>query len=303
MKKLLFVFTLAIMFSCASDDSNSNPETETNIPFLAFDFKNFNASGMVTDSTRYFLNNEGKISNYSNNSANGLFTYTDNLLSTVERFTGGQISLREQYNYDSQNLIEVLSENYSSATTEYNRIQYQYSSTDTIYVTDRNSNDGVNYNINISDSKIVLDSNDNRTYFENYDYINDETTAVISEYDSNNNLIKETFYNDYGSGLVESYNNTLSFSNDKNSLYEVYKRTYTRRNLMITYHLQGNAVNQINGKSISVNNVNTFNTTFGSIFSFEIDNIVGNDNYSTSNSFKTYADSNLIRHFEYSFVQ
>ncbi len=311
MRNLLYIFTIATIISCTSEDDTSQLTPEDNFNFSAFKFQGYDSLDFDTLSITYNLNDAVKIADYSRDSIEGFFTYNPNdLLATVERVVAGEINDKVNYKYDDHNLTEILLEDRSSSEIVYSKIEYTHSDSDTIYVSRKNSNDGTIYDINITDCKIVLDENDNRTYFERYLYSDDRTRAIVSEYDNNNNLVTETFYDVLGSQLIERFNNRVSFLTSKSSLYEIFQRTYTRKNLMLTNHLNIRAINQntsginrINARNISPNNISTFQTDFNTSVNIEIINQADSLGYSTNTIIKTYFDNTLFTVFEYTFIK
>ena len=302
MKQLSLITLLCLIFSCSEDASiPSGVEDEPSL--FGYTFKTFNLNQEVLDSTYYELDNNRIISFsglnlVSQQTSSATFTYESDKISQISRFTDGALQSRRTFQYSGDDLTELLIE----INNCYHKISFDYTAADTIKVEHRGSNDGIDFDIQFADSKIVLDANDNRIYFEDFDYANQESSAVQMDFDVNNNPISETFLTDFGNGLNPTFTNTLTFESSRNTLYEINENTYGKRTLMLLYHLQTNAVNQINARTIAPNNIGSFSSTFGSQFSTVIINQIGLGDYAELNNFKTFINATLINEFELEFL-
>uniref|UniRef100_UPI00404955F0 hypothetical protein n=2 Tax=Flavobacterium sp. TaxID=239 RepID=UPI00404955F0 len=303
MKKVTLLLLSFIVLSCSNDDNSNPPSAEEDVVINGYSHKIFNAAtGNLNFVTNYTLEN-GKLSafeklNSSNDVINtGNYSYTNNKISEINRYSLGVLNFKENYNYVNDDLVEILRETYASNGTDYQKISYNHTA-DTIFVTHTKSLDGINYDTLLMESKIVLDANDNRIYYESLDYFDMGTDINLMSYDANNNPISEVFQTKIGTTIVTNFTNTISYSNDLNSLYQILSDTYSKKTLMMTYQFQSLAINEINPKFLAVNNINTFNSTFSSDVSFQVSTVVNTNNYTQSATFKSFLNTGLFTHFE-----
>lgn len=311
----LFKYIALLVFinltSCSNESIDNNSES---IILTNYIYKNYNVTNTpntVIDSTNYQIFDNKIISSSGLNIENldertSTYSYSDSKIEEIQSFIEGSLNRSQSYSYDTNgNLIEYLtvSFNIDSQPSNYERHTFNHTS-DTIFSSWKRSDDGINYNINVSDSKIVLNENDNRTYFEAYNYFNNETSIEVNNYDTNFNITNDSKYL-----RMENGNNTLSFENNYtyNTTLNLYnlinEATFTRKNLMLLFHLQSNAINNINAKSISRNNLATFESTWGnSIANFEITNTTDENNSSLFSDYKTIIAGNTFARFTQEYI-
>ncbi len=296
------IILILTIISCSNDQDDLRTLGGDNFKFKEYFYKSFDpSSGEKMDSIKYMLTDEGKLESYSgtNNgtSISGIVNYANNNITSLESYSGGKLQSKWTYLYENQNLAEVLVEYTQGSTFMFSKTQYTYTE-DTILVTQKSSTDGVIFDIEESNSKIILDDRGNRTYYE----VGDSASQI--EFDSNNNPISETHLFDSGMGLVPRKVDRITHLDSKNTLYEIYERTYGKQILMLTYHLLDSYIGRVNPKNISPNNVDTYEIDFSHIYSFEINNEIASNNYAVLNSYKTYdvPRSKIISHIEFSFI-
>jgi hypothetical protein len=90
--------------------------------------------------------------------------------------------------------------------------------------------------------------------------------------------------------------NSASYTTNLNPLLLIFEKTYGRKTLMLLYHLQTNAINNINLRTISTNTIETYVTTFDLQTQFEINNTSLSNNFVNGSDYKTlYAGSTFSR--------
>lgn len=305
MKKAALLSFLCIMLSCETEQSTA---PEANNPAIAgYAYKVFNGNDNVTDSTFYGINNNRIVSasdlnlvTQETNSAT--YSYQSDKIDEVINSRNGQMTSKRTFTYAGDDLSEMVLETQSQNGASYEKWTFDHNAADTIFLTYSRSSDGINFDNTVSNSKIVLDGNDNRVYFENFDHINQEITAVTMAFDSNDNPVSENYLTYLNGSFVSTQ--TLSSTHDgtMNSLYEILENTYSKKTLMLTYHLRTNAINQINARAISPNNIDSFSTTLNGQISFQITNQIGQGGFSEMNQFKSFSGTTLLRHFETNFL-
>ncbi|MDG5490117.1 hypothetical protein [Psychroserpens sp. SPM9] len=299
------IFTLSCL-SCSSDD----PEVAANEPRLTnYIYKTYNVSNTpntVLDSTNYSIEDNKIVSASGLNletsfQRNSTYTYLDDKIDKIQSFSNGLLTRVQSFTYDANDdLIAYLSESIDTDNQSSSFEKHEFThTTDTIFSSTTRSSDGINFDTNVSEAKIVLDANNNRTYYEMYSHFNEETTFEINTYDANSNLINEAKYLILDNGNeVLSFENNVATNNSENLFYSINETTFTRKNLMLLYHLQSNAVNTINGKSITPNAIITFASTWGNSFAtFEILNTTNDTGLTIYSDFKTTIAGNLISRF------
>ena len=216
MKKLSLIITILIgliITACSTDEISSPSVSSLNISksinkqYTFYD-SNFNlgVNAILTDSIEIILNNN-KIVNYTGLSnindipktIIGNIIYANDRISQLERFENNQLISSSEFIYDnSGELIERQSKEWDSSIQEffYEKSEFTHT-TDTIFSNYYNSSNNVDFTL-ISSNKTVLDTNNNRIYYEsNY--------GIITEtYDSDNNILSSDIF---GSTL---YNYTYS---------------------------------------------------------------------------------------------
>jgi hypothetical protein len=312
MKKIVsIIYVLLLLFSCSNDDNISNlPQNE---PVLTnYIYKRYNTSNepnTVIDSTNYVINNNKIISHSGLNTLTqsqylSNYNYTNGKITNIESYNETTLTRIQSFTYNTNgNLVEYLSESIDTEnqSSYFNKHLFTHN-TDTIFSTWSISNDGVNFSPKI-DSKIVLDENNNRTYYEAYDYINDDTQFIESLYDFNSNIIKESYYTIINNSNMLSFENTYLTTTNENYLNTINEATYGRKTYMLTYHLLPNAVNNINAKSITKNMLTEFNSTWGNSFAtFDISNNIDDANLSLLSDFKTIIAGAVFNRFSQEYI-
>ncbi|MDH7445124.1 hypothetical protein [Aquimarina sp. 2201CG14-23] len=303
---LILILILAIT-SCSEDNSTNNITTKDVNSFVFTKFNVSTSPNTKIDSTYYQITSD-KIDYYegfnfiTNQTTSGNYSYENDKISQIKRYSQSNLVHTSTFKYDnSDKLIELLQES-TQGESVYNKHTFTYTG-DSIFVNWKRSFNGVDFTIDVAHSKIVLDTNNNRTYFENFDFSNQTTKAVRTTYDANNNPIKEEFMYDSGAGLEIEFTNNIVFENSINTLYQIHSMTFSKHTLMLLYHLNSNAVNNFNFKSISPNNSKTFESDFGNIFTYSINNVINEEKYSTLSEFKTFVNSDLFSAFSYEFFE
>jgi hypothetical protein len=305
MKKAAILSFLCIMLSCETEQSTV-PDSN-NLTIVGYAYKVFNGNDQVTDSTFYGINNNRIVSASGLNLAtqqtnSATYSYQSDKIDEITNFMNGQMTSKRTFTYAGDNLSEMILETQSQNGASYEKWTFDHSAADTIFLTHSRSSDGINFDNTVSDSKIVLDDHDNRVYFENFDHINQEITAVTMAFDSNDNPVSENYLTYLNGNFVSTQTLSITHDGTVNSLYELLENTYGKKTLMLTYHLRTNAINQINARNISPNNIDSFSTTLSGQFSFQITNQIGQGGFSEMNQFKSFSGATLLRHFETNFL-
>jgi len=311
LSKFIALVIFISLTSCSNESIDNNSES---IILTNYIYKNYNVTNTpntVIDSTNYQIVDNKIISSSSLNietliERTSTYSYSDSKIEEIQSFIEGSLNRSQSYSYNTNgDLIEYLTVAFNTDSQPSNYEKHTFNHTnDTIFSSWKRSDDGINYNINVSDSKIVLNNNSNRTYFEAYDYFNNETNIEVNNYDTNFNITNDSKYL-----RMENGNDTLSFENSYtyNSSLNLFnlinEATFTRKNLMLLYHLQPNAVNNINAKSISRNNLATFESTWGnSIANFEITNTTDENNNGLFSDYKTIIAGNTFARFTQEYI-
>ena len=298
MRKIYFV--LNIIFLAACSDQTDVPDTNTNI-VESFSITYFNIAGTPLKTENFSLENNKinnvTILNHSNNEiSNTTYNYSsDKLTKIVSTKNNVETSVTELLYTDNQ-LSEIsFIKNDNLWGTNTLKVNYTNDLNSILFSSKDNSNN------EISNGTITLDANDNRIYFEENDLINNQTKVIQTEYDATNNPKKEMFFSKDNNTLYLNFSNTITHNSERNTLYNIYENTYSKRTLMLIYHLQSKAINNINTKNISPNIVSEFHSSFADNFQFKIDNSI-NDGFLEKGIYKYYDNnSNLISHFEIEF--
>ncbi|WP_299834717.1 hypothetical protein [uncultured Tenacibaculum sp.] len=299
MRKIYFV--LSIIFLAACSKQTDVPYINTNI-VESFSITYFNITGIPLTTENFSLENNKianvTILNHSNNEiSNTTYNYSsDKLTKIVSTKNNVETSVTELVYNDNQ-LSEIsFIKNDNLDGTNILKVNYTNDLNSMLFSSKNNSND------EISNGTITLDTNNNRIYFEENDLINNQTKVIQTEYDTTNNPKKEIFFSKDNNTLHLNFSNTITHNSERNTLYNIYENTYSKRTLMLIYHLQSKAINNINTKNISPNIVSEFHSSFADNFQFKIDNTITNDGYLEKGIYKYYDNnSNLISHFEIEF--
>ena len=313
-KNFIFITVGLALYACTNEttiESNENQDIPilTNYIYTSYDVSN--VPNTVTASTIYEIENNKIISASGTNEITSaqhstVYDYLDDKINEILTYRNGELSESKSFAYDGNgNLISyiITSIDSSDQSMQFNRHDFTHT-TDTIFSTWMNSVNGIDYDTLILESKIVLDDNNNRTYYESFSEINNITKFRIDTYDSNQNLLTESIFSrfDDGSEFLEFENNYVanSFENIFNRINEA---TYTRKNMMLLYHLQSGAINNVNAKSISRNTLINFNSTWGNSFAqFEISNTQGDNNLIIESDFETIIEGNVFARFSQEYI-
>nr|WP_321231895.1 hypothetical protein [uncultured Psychroserpens sp.] len=317
MKKSIIIlnaFFALICFACSSNDSIDNQDINGNEPSLSnYIYKTYNVTNTpntVIDSTNYNISDHKIISSSSLNletlsQQSSNYTYVNGKIGEIRSFSNGVLSRIQSFTYNANdNLVEYLSESVDANGSSSNFQRHTFThTTDTIFSSWERSNDGLNFDTSVSDFKIVLDGNDNRTYLETYSYLNNDTQFEVSTYDANSNILNESKYLIFNNGNELLFENNYTTNTSENYFNTINEDTFTRKNVMLLYHLQSGAVNNINAKSISTNTLNTFDSTWGNSFAdFEISNTIDTNNKTLSSDFKTIISGDVISRFSQEYI-
>lgn len=314
MKKLIVIISFVlILFACNETHIDTGLIDDSTPALRTLSYKTFNATtNTVNRTTTYTLNSNRIVSSTTTNSStsqqsNSTYDYNNGLLSEIMVFSDNNLTSKRNYTYNNANkLVEYLQESIDLSTQQsfFNQHTFTHTS-DTIFSEWKRSSDGTNFNT-IATFKIVLDNNNNRTYLEENDLLNNEIKARISSYDTDNNLISEnSFIKNNSNTLINVLSNNITYETSKNLLSLVYKNTYGKENLMLLYHLQSNALNNFNPKTISNNSLKTFDTTFvgNSGITFEFLHETGTNNYDYLNDYRSYVNGMLLSRFTIEFTE
>ena len=310
MKKLNYLILISlsvILLSCSGEIENEIEETS--LSPTSFLSKNFDTGGeflVYSDSIHYILA-DNKISEYSGRiregdiQLSGVYNYKNQKISEIVGLRNGQLVNRTNYTYDDlENLIEYKITNIDVSSSEELFVRHSYTYTsDTIFAITERSTDDVNYNIR-SNSKIVLDVNNNRTYYEKFDHPSNITDIIINTYDSRSNLIKEEFYEENQSDPSRTLD--ITYDTSVNTLHQILAETFTKKTLMLTYHTQADALNRFTPRIVSPNNMTIFNSDFfEGIIRHDIENVINDSNFLEFSQFNIFINNNLQTSFNNEF--
>lgn len=310
MKNIICLLTIILIVSCSESNSNDLSSDNNNISVSSITRKNYNiSSNAVLNSTIYNIGNNKILNSTSVNQQNSTqinsnYMYVSNLLTQINTFSNGDITSSTFLIYNTNSkLIEYRSETFNNQgeiqtinKNVFDRIQ------DTIYNQwSRKTTNSLDFQP-IMSSKIVLNQNNNRTYFEYYDHVNNENFKILTTYDTNSNIIEEKKYLLSSNGLYSLVlTNSYSYNTSLNTLSFILSNTYSRENLMLLYHLQSSAINEFNVKSYSPNTLNNYTSSFDNTTTFNINNTIHSNNYCKQSDFKTLISNTLFSRFTYEF--
>ena len=305
MKKIftsLFILILTLTFFSCSNSNSSN--VNTNI--YQFVQKNINSNtNAIVDSTTYLLVNNKIISSQRINIASGQtsnadYTYTNGAISSIFGYANSLLLSKQFYFYQNNKLSELRMESYNSSNnlTQITRHTFTYTA-DTIFSEWKRSTDNINYNL-ILKSKIKIE-NGNRVFYESEDPINNETDRIIMNYDSNGNPLNQEYFIKQQGVYVSTQINTISYGNGINSFGKIMNQTYGRETLMLLFHLQSNAINDINVKTLSKNTINTFVSTFDNSINFTVNNLINAENFAKKIEYISLVNGAIFSKFEQDF--
>lgn len=309
--KIASVILISYFTSSCSYDETINPSQ--NEPILTnYIHKRFNITNSpntVIDSINYILNSNKIVSHSGLNSTTqsqhlGYYSYTNDMITKIQSYNNGVLTRIQSFSYTSnENLNEFISESINPFDQShfFNKHVFTHT-TDTIFSSWLTSDDGIVFNV-IKDSKIVLDNNNNRTYFEVYDYINEDTKSIVSLYDDNSNITEELYYTRVDGSDFLSFKNTYITNTSENHFNTINETTYGRKSFMLLYHLLPNSVNTINAKAITKNVLMEFNSTWGNSFAtFEISNTTNDNNLIVYSDFKTMVEGTIFNRFSQEYI-
>ncbi|MFP4845216.1 hypothetical protein [Winogradskyella sp. PE311] len=311
---IIIIFFTLVSFSC-SKDNNDEPIFIDDVSLLTnYIYKTYNVSNSpntVIDSTNFMISDNKIISSSGLNletlsEKTSNYSYLNGKIDKIQSFSNGTLTRIQSFGYNTnEELTEYLIENINTndASSSFERHTFTHT-TDTIFSSWTRSNDGITFDEQVSDFKIVLVENNNRTYLETYSYLNDDTQYEISTYEGSFNILNESKYLILNNGNeVLSFENNYTTSNAVNYYNRILSNTYSRKNLMLLYHLQPSAINNINAKSISGYRLDTYESTWGNSFAeFEISTVPNNDNINVFTNFKTIISGNLFSRFSQEFI-
>lgn len=298
---LLFSF---LIFSCSEEEIIGDQENQ--IAISHYIQKNYDLSGNVIRTIEYELAENKIVSSVStvlatSQTANSVYTYSNGKLSSISNYTNGSMTAQSNYLYNSSDDLIEMRQNSFDASNQIVTIQkHTFTHTaDTIFSQwNRSTNGGATYST-IANLKIVLDQNNNRTFFENQTIANENIDRVVSTYDSNNNLINEQYINVFPDGTTAVYpTNVYTYTNQVNPLAIAIEATYGRKTFMMLYHLQTSAINNINARNSTPNSMETFSTDLGDgTITFGIENTPFDVNYTKISDYKTFNSGSLFTRF------
>ncbi|HLP65656.1 hypothetical protein [Flavobacterium sp.] len=299
------ILLLVVVSSCSNQEAIESDQDNT-IQISHYVHKSYDLSGNVIRTIEYSLENNKIMNSLStvfatSQTANSIYTYSDDKLTTISNYSNGSLTSQSNYQYNANNdLVEMRQNSFNTANqiTTIQKHTFTHTS-DTIFSQWSRSTDGGATYSNIANFKIVLDQNNNRVFLEEHNITDGNTDRIVSTYDSNNNLINEQYFSVFADGQTTQYpTNTYTYTNQINPLAIAFEATYQRKTLMMLYHLQTNAINQINARNISPNSIQTFITDLGDgTVTFEIDNIPFNTEYTKSSDYKTFYSGSLYARF------
>ncbi len=284
MKKITMLLFLSTLVSCSNDNSMSTNTEDVSVASIIR--KNYNGStGAVLSTIEYTIGNNKIMSVTASNAQNSpqsvsVYSYLNNKITQITTSSNGVVTSTSYYIYNSANqLIEYRTEGSDSAGQLYinkntfERIQ------DTIYNHWTRKTPSSNDFFPIQSSKIVLDQNFNRTYFEYYDHLNNQTGKKIITYDAQSNILEEKSYlmDEFGQ-FQNTITNNYSYGTAKNTLSYVMLATFGKENMTLLYDLQTRALNEFIVKSYSPNVLTNFTSTFSNV-TFTITNTINNTNF------------------------
>ena len=303
MKKLnlLLGFLIGITISSCSSDDNTPHSNDTELSISKWIRKNYTfydntlniytENPILQDSIEYIIANDKLINSsgiiYDNNDElifNSTITYSGNKIIQTKFFINDILSSEENYSYNSLNdLIEYK----IKEGNEYLKSEFTYVN-DTIYKSKYSSIDDISYTLS-SSGKVVLDINNNCTYFE--DTTLGFTNKVLILYDANNNVISVTPDGRTG------YNYTYSL--DINTEQLIINNTLTRKvNMLINAPFWA----PVNAKSVSPNmilNINPQDNLFGFSY-YNVSNETNEDGYSIISNYREFNTDDSANSLEYS---
>ncbi|WP_299111167.1 hypothetical protein [uncultured Winogradskyella sp.] len=307
MKKSVFIvaFFVTLIFTACTSDEMIVEQESFNGTLTEFIYSIYDTSTLdISEQTIYILGNNRILSslynsNEFNTTLNSTYSYLDDRITEIVTYENNQMIKKTNYNYDNNgNLLE-----YISMFTETDTLQLYYDkhtfthTQDTIFAERKRSTDGINYDTFISTMKMILEDNDNRTYFEIFDYINNGPISVKrSIYDTNDNMITEETSVRYTDGTTSMVNlNTYGYNTSVNTLQTIYEETFGRKNTMLLYHLESQIIFNFNPRFLSPNSMSAFSSTSVTEGSFpvEFENTLDTNNISLYDDYRVYTNNSI----------
>ncbi len=293
--KLISCFWLLYVLSSCSADSESVDVTN-DVEITHFNYRSVGADGSISNPTQYELQNNRIIRVTKGNQTLQEYFYENNSISEILTYTSGVLTSKENYFYENDELVEYKTANYSPNYPSTYKYLFTHTN-DTIFSELHQSNDGINFEI-LSESKIVLVNND-RVYFEDRTMNDLHTTIIQSTYDGNGNPVSEILQ--YNGLIMTPQTKHITYDSTLNAYGLVMEKTYGRKNLMLLHHTLQNAINHVSVKTLSRNNILTFEQSSFQNVSFEIIHDINANNFSDQTIYKAYVDNQPWDHFLYEF--
>jgi hypothetical protein len=309
MKKLISILCLGILLIACNDiDDNTTSEPVSVSQIIR---KNYNVTNNAILSTTTFEIVDNKIVqaiDYNSTTLSEVistYNYVDNKIENITSTKSGIITSNNNYVYNSEGqLIEYLSETYDNTgqiQTTNKHIFVRIQDTINSYWTRKLA--GSNDFYPIQTSKIVLDENKNRTFISFYDHLNDKFKKIETTYDTNNNILIENYSELYNNGIFTLYlSNYYTYDTTKNPLSLIMFKTLSKETSMLLYHLQPNAINNINVKSWTPNTLTGFSTTFDNQLTFNFNHTINTNNYIAYSEFLTGFSGSPFGKFTYEYI-
>ena len=309
MKNLFFFLALLLITGCSKSEINDSKSINNQIFVTSIIRKNYNLSNsVIRTQTTNVVNN--KIQNTtitfpaSSQTSVSTYNYLNNRISTIESFFNAILTTKTYFIYDASNkLIEYRTESFNnSGQIQSVNKHIFYRMQNIVYSNWTRSINSQSF-VSISNAEIMLDQNLNRINFKEHDIVNNEQKKIVTVYDNNNNILTEEYFSLNSSGLYNSYLiNSYSYGTAINTLAFINLQSIGKENIMLLYHLNSNAINEVNVKSFSPNVINTFISTFDDNIIFNIINQVDSNNYSRFSEYNCYNANNFISKFSFEFI-
>lgn len=240
MKKLIFTYSIVIitLFSCSKSDNSEQITDPTIDPNTVLLKKMIVSQGTQTITTDINYNGYKIVGSTSSDGSSIIFTYTGNLITKIEYYTGSTLSQKDTYVYNANGKIEtfVQLEYTTTPTSGYGaKEEYVYNSDGTTSYSHYTGN-LVSQNTLSYTGKIFY-INGEVSKIEKYQGSN--TSVINYTYDTKNNIFKNvlgygatTVANGHPTGIL---NNLLTETNPSNSNSTVsYSYTYNLSDFPIT---------------------------------------------------------------------
>lgn len=259
MKKLFLVFSaFALVFSsCSTSSADPDPVTPVTPPSSVLITKLIRISGGTTVITNFTYNGNKLVSTIYDNGKSNSYTYTGDLITKIEKFSGTVLNSRELFTYNvdekvtSYILITYSTSNYGT------RFDYVYNSNGTISITKYTGNE-TSQTVLASTGKAFLTSGQ-ITKVEEYvpvigtspAYTKTSNYVYDTKFDAFNNVtgLNKLMFKGYVAGLdgnahnmlsVTSLNGTSTTSTDVTSyIYNASNYPINHSNTLTNFHTSG----------------------------------------------------------------